>query len=311
MPPTLSAPPNPTDVSSLFRPRCSVYVAAFNVRTLKQAGQQAALARTLDSLNIDVCCVSETRIQDSSTVIELSAPAVSSTFRLRTSGDTEAAAAGYAGVGIVLSEKTEKCLCDWIPVNSCLCAVRLATSVKASRNRMVNRCLFIVSAYAPTDCSSDVTKDKFYDDLRGLLRLARSSDIIVVAGDMNAQMGTLSLSEAKLGGRLGLRSERTDNGERLLQLCGYLGLFLCSTNFRNNKKHLATWRSPMNGQPVTQIDHIAVSYRWRGSITDCRSIWSTCVDSDHAIVRGAFLSASVVEGSCANRALPVINYRIP
>ena len=286
--PTLPAPSNPTDVSSLFRPRCSVYVAAFNVRTLKQAGQQAAFARTLDSLNIDVCCVSETRIQDSSTVIELNAPAVSSTFRLRTSGDAEAAAAGYAGVGVVLSERAEKCLRDWIPVNSRLCAVRLATSVKASRNRMVNRCLFIVSAYAPTDCSSDAMKDQFYDDLRGLLRLARSSDIIVVAGDLNAQVGSLSSSEAKLGGRLELRSERTDNGERLLQLCGDLGLFLCSTNFRNNKKHLATWRSPISGRPATQIDHIAVSYRWRGSITDCRSIWNTCVDSDHAIVRSRF-----------------------
>ena len=148
--------------------------------------------------------------------------------------------------------------------------------------------MFIVSAYAPTDCSSDSIKDQFYDDLRSLLRLARSSDIIVVAGDMNAQVGRLGSNEARLGGRLGLPSERTDNGERLLQLCGDLGLFLCSTNFRNKKRHLATWRSPMNGQPATQIDHIAISYRWRGSITDCRSIWSTCVDSDHAIVRSRF-----------------------
>ena len=275
-------------MNALFRPRCSVYVAAFNVRTLKQVGQQAALARTLDSLNVDVCCVSETRIQDSSTVINLTAPDLHSTFRLRTSGDTEAAAAGYAGVGIVLSEKAEKSLCDWIPVNSRLCAVRLATSVKVARNRLVNRCLFIVSAYAPTDCSSDAAKDRFYDDLRSLLRLAKSSDVIVLAGDMNAQVGRLSSNETRLGGRLGLHSERTDNGERLLQLCSDLGLFLCSTNFRNNKKHLATWRSPANGQPATQIDHIAVSYRWRGSITDCRSIWNTCVDSDHAIVRSRF-----------------------
>ena len=82
--------------------------------------------------------------------------------------------------------------------------------------------------------------------------------------------------------------ERTANSERLLQLCGDLGLFLCSTNFRNNKRHLATWRSPATGQPSTQIDHIAISYRWRGSVTDCKSIWSTSVDSDHALVRCRF-----------------------
>ena len=62
---------------------CPVYLAAFNVRTLKQAGQQAALALTLDSLGVDVCCVSETRIQDSSVITELTAPSVSSHWRYR------------------------------------------------------------------------------------------------------------------------------------------------------------------------------------------------------------------------------------
>ncbi|GAA47496.1 hypothetical protein CLF_100435 [Clonorchis sinensis] len=90
---------------SVFKPRKPVYLATFNVRSLKQAGQQVALARTPDSLCIDVCCLSETRTQDASTLIELTAPSLSSRFRLRTSGDAEAAAAGYAGVGIVLSER--------------------------------------------------------------------------------------------------------------------------------------------------------------------------------------------------------------
>ncbi|KER31953.1 hypothetical protein T265_12887 [Opisthorchis viverrini] len=87
-------------VEVCFQTPKTVYLATFNVRTLKQAGQQVALARTLDSLCIDVCCLSETRTQDASTVIELTAPSLSSRFRLRTSGDAEAAAAGYAVVGV-------------------------------------------------------------------------------------------------------------------------------------------------------------------------------------------------------------------
>ncbi|GAA55228.1 hypothetical protein CLF_107357 [Clonorchis sinensis] len=63
-------------------------------------------------------------------------------FRLLTSGDAEAAAAGYAGVGIVLSERAEASLLDWIPVDSRLCAVRLATSVRESRGSEANRTLF-------------------------------------------------------------------------------------------------------------------------------------------------------------------------
>ena len=105
---------------------------------------------------------------------------------------------------------------------------------------------------------------------------------------MNAQVGRLSTDEAQLGGCLGLDSVRTDNGDRLLQLCADHNLFLCSTNFRNKRSRLATWCPPTAGQPWTQIDHVAISYRWRGSVTDCRSYWNTSVDSDHALVRCRF-----------------------
>jgi len=247
--------------SQLFKPRSSVYLGAFNVRTLKQAGQQAALVRTLDSLAIDVCCVSETRIQDPSTYVNLSAPSVCSRYRLRTSGDPSSQAAGYAGVGIVLSSRAEASLVDWIPVNARLCAVRLTTSTATQRSLGNKRCLFVISAYAPTDPSSEAVKDAFYQELTSLLRKAKSSDIIVLAGDLNAQVGRLGESERQLGGTFGLDTERTDNGERLLQLCADQKLFLSSTAFRHKKRRVATWRPPNSEQPWTQIDHVAISDR--------------------------------------------------
>ncbi|KER32056.1 hypothetical protein T265_01833 [Opisthorchis viverrini] len=205
---------------AVLKPRRPVYLAAFNVCTLKQTGQKAALAPTPESLGIDVCCVSETTIQDASTVIELTAPSVSTRFRVRTSGDPEAAAAGCAGVGIVLSHRVEVSLLDWMPVDSRLCAVRLATSVKESQKREVHRCLLIVSVYAPTDFSSDSVKGRFYDALNAPLQRVRSSDIVVGGGDMYAQVGRLSASETQLGGRHGLDSpaasthlEPTDEAE--------------------------------------------------------------------------------------------------
>ncbi|KER34125.1 hypothetical protein T265_00012 [Opisthorchis viverrini] len=115
---------------SLFKPRHPICLAAFSVRTLKKAGQQAALALTLDSLGIGVCCVPGTRIQHTSSVTELTATPVSIRFRLRTSGDPEVSVAGCAGVGTVISHRAEVSLLDWIPVDSHLCEVRLVTSVK-------------------------------------------------------------------------------------------------------------------------------------------------------------------------------------
>ena len=42
----------------------------------------------------------------------------------------------------------------------------------------------------PLDCSDVSIKDEFYADLTRLIRLARSSDIVILAGDTNAQVGT-------------------------------------------------------------------------------------------------------------------------
>ncbi|GAA48506.1 akirin-1, partial [Clonorchis sinensis] len=60
------------------------------------------------------------------------------TFRLRSSGDADVAAAGY-GRG---SDKRMSLL-DWIPVDSRLCVVRLATSVREPREGDVHRIMFI------------------------------------------------------------------------------------------------------------------------------------------------------------------------
>ncbi|GAA54058.1 hypothetical protein CLF_112033 [Clonorchis sinensis] len=90
---------------SVFKLLKPVYLATFNVDTLKQAVQQVAAARTLDSISIDVCCLSGKRTQDASNVIESTAPSLYSRFQLHTSGDAEAAEVGYACVGVVLSER--------------------------------------------------------------------------------------------------------------------------------------------------------------------------------------------------------------
>ena len=125
--------------SPLVIPRRTINLGAFNVSTLAQIGQQASLANTLSSMNVDTCCVSETRIQDSSIVLQLSCPNSGNKYFLRPSGDDAAAAAGRAGVDFSLSNRAHKALIDWIPVNSCMCAARFSSSVKVGRNRSQKR----------------------------------------------------------------------------------------------------------------------------------------------------------------------------
>ncbi|CAH8489984.1 unnamed protein product [Schistosoma curassoni] len=142
---------------------------------------------SLESLNIDVCCLSETRIQDSGEVLQIRSTSVASKslFYVRLSGDPVASSSGFSGVGVALSTRAEAALIYWIPINSRLCAVRLESSIKVRGNWHENRCLFVIFAYAPTDCSLNAIKDEFYYQL-SVLQKVRSTDIVVLAGDLSA-----------------------------------------------------------------------------------------------------------------------------
>ncbi|VDP82784.1 unnamed protein product [Schistosoma curassoni] len=120
-------PPTANNEAVFLKPRIPLKLASFNVHTLTQIGQQIGLAKSLESLNIDVCCLSETRIQDSSEVLQTHSPFVASKslFYVRLSRDPVVSSSGFAGVGVALCARAEAALIDGIPINSGLCAVRL------------------------------------------------------------------------------------------------------------------------------------------------------------------------------------------
>ncbi|CAH8546823.1 unnamed protein product [Dicrocoelium dendriticum] len=182
-------------------------------------------------------------------------------YHLRLFGDPEAPSAGLAGIGRALSGKAEAALLDWFPINSRLCAGRLWGSCRINKHREQRRNLFVISVYTPNDCGGDSVKDEFYRDLQQLLTNAKKSDVVILSGDFNARVG-------HLGGHHALNENRSDNGERLLTLCEDNQLFLSSTNFRCTKKRSTTLRTSSPTQPWSQIDHIAISFRWRGSVLD-------------------------------------------
>ncbi|VDP89742.1 unnamed protein product, partial [Echinostoma caproni] len=107
---------------------------------------------------------------------------------------------------------------------------------------------------------------------RGVISLQQPVEILGYNQSLKSTVtvGKLSASEACLGGHCALPCQRTDNGDRLLQFCADHHLFLSSINFRHSSQQTATWRSNSTGT-LTQVDHIVVSYRWRGSVQSSRS----------------------------------------
>ena len=88
---------------------------------------------------------------------------------LRLSGNPTANSCELVGVGIALSMRAEQALLEWIPVNSHLHAVRLNGPIRTRKDEDT-RCLLVVFAYAPTDCSPGEVEDDFYRMLSELLQ---------------------------------------------------------------------------------------------------------------------------------------------
>lgn len=169
---------------------------------------------TLEYRTVFVYFVTETRIEDLSGFRYLNSPyqdKEASGFILWVSRSRCAAPHCLAVVGIALSPWAELALLDWITVDSRLCAVQLNRTVRTRKDRDTRRCLFVISAYSPTNCSSDHVKDEFCGKISGLLQNVRRCDVVIVAHDFNAQLAELSEMERHLGGSDGVMTQRTDN----------------------------------------------------------------------------------------------------
>ena len=270
-----------TQTVRFLNPLSSLNLADIHVRSLMQIGQQASLARTLDSLAVDVWCVSETRIQDASTVFQINAPNLSTKYFLRTSGDDHSKAAGLYGVGIVLNQRLEAALLDWI-LWKAVCVLRLEGAIHKNRQRKTQGCLFVISAYGPTDSSSDNLKYMSYDQLTALINQSRNSDIMILAGDLNAQVGKpFHLNIAYGVASYCLHKEQIMKSDSFTSVQLTVGSY--PVLIFNAIRRTATWHS-RGYMRWSQIDHIAVSFRWRGCVQICSSYWNSYVDSDHALL---------------------------
>ena len=114
--PTKITPNNPS-----LNSRDSVFIGAFNVRNLFRLGNRPLLMKHF-ALKIDVCCVSETCIQDPTSLVHLKPlkanPDVSQ-FSLEVSGVPADTTPELYGIGIALTPRVEYALFDWIQVMCC------------------------------------------------------------------------------------------------------------------------------------------------------------------------------------------------
>lgn len=180
-----------------------------------------------------------------------------------------------SGVGLMLSKSARQCLKSWSPISDRILIARFESRI---------RHITYVQVYAPTEQASVEDKEAFYEQLAHTFERINKSDIVVLMGDLNAKVGSSNANWENVMGTHGLGAMNS-NGELFADFCGKYNLIIGGTIFPHKNVHKATWVSP-DRTTQNQIDHIAISKRWRTSLLDVRARRGADVYSDHHLVVG-------------------------
>lgn len=240
----------------ILRRHTDVHIAYWNVRTLLDPAIQTITMHTLWKYNIQIACLSEVRLPDTGHR-EITVPGTETSYHLYHSGVTDNS--GQYGVGIALSKEANFSIIEWNPISPRLAKIRLKGQISP---------VTVIAVYAPTLNSDDQAKDDFYDALEQTLRNVPSRDMLIVAGDWNARLGSADDTTRHIIGKHTI-GDRCANGDRLLNFASANQLVVASTRFQHPRRHLLTWKS--NDHTTTsQIDHILMKARWISTVEDCR-----------------------------------------
>ncbi|KAJ8717892.1 hypothetical protein PYW07_005822 [Mythimna separata] len=242
-------------------------IAFWNVRTLSDDSRLAQAEAVMLGYNLQILGLSEVRRHGFGEL------RTSRGLTLLYSGKENEEDVREYGVGLLLSNVAKKSLVDWKPISDRIMYARFNSRVRK---------ISIVQCYAPTNASSEDTKDDFYNALNATLRSIKRQDIVIVMGDLNAKVGRVNAGRERHMGTQGL-GVCNDNGDRFIDFCQNHDLTIGGTLFIHGDHHKYTWNSP-DGVTKNQIDHLAISSKWRSSLLDVRNRRGADIDSDHHLV---------------------------
>lgn len=243
----------------------------WNVRTLIETSRLRQVTREMVNYGLDILGLSEVRW------LEAGEMQTQEGLTFLYSGPTGDGAEHRNGVGLLLNKGAKQSLMQWIPVSERLLTARFKTNI---------RNVTIIQCYAPTEASDEELKEEFYSSLRDTVYEISKRDIIIIMGDLNAKVGNDNEGLEHVMGIHGL-GERNENGEMFTNFCASHDLVIGGTVFPHKNCHKVTWVSN-DHKTENQIDHIAVSRKFRRSLMNVRNKRGADIKSDHHLVVAEF-----------------------
>ncbi|XP_008485907.1 uncharacterized protein LOC103522587 [Diaphorina citri] len=239
--------------------------ATWNVRGMNQLGKTENIVNEMRNMKIDILGISETFLKNSGDYI--SALPDNEKYRVIHSGGEKS----RQGVGFILNERT---------MNMVETSISISERVIALRIKAQPVDLFIVECYAPTSDASDDDIESFYESMRKVIKMKKSKEALILAGDLNAKVGSERREDIVGPYGIGIINER---GEEFINFCRENDLIITNTWFEQKMSSRHTWISP-NGNVKNKIDYICINRRYRNAITNSKSRPGADCGSDHVPV---------------------------
>src|ERR1700761_1416749 len=185
----------------------------------------------------------------------------------------------HVGTGFFVDKFVDHLVIGFVPINKYMCTLRIKTNKQK---------ISLLNVHAPTELKEDDVEEAFYNELERVYGSLPTSDVKIILGDFNAQIGKEQCFQSVAGSH-SLHTTSNDNGCRLAGYALSNGLIIRSTQFQRKDIYKVTWNST-DKKSRSQIDHVLIDRVFSANILNVRSYRGTLHDSDHALVKIIFKS---------------------
>ena len=140
-----------------------------------------------------------------------------------------------------------------------------------------NPCTTVIACYCPHNERPEEEVQEFYDTLSSIVREVPKHNVLIIGGDMNAQLGQNEQH------RFTYHNSCNRNGEYLQQFLTEMHLKCLNTRFQKRDGKL--WTHTYLNNTKAQLDFLMINQKWINSVKNCEA-YNTFegVSSDHRIV---------------------------
>ena len=251
--------------SKLLKCKQTLQIATFNVRTLNRIGPLPELIASAEEHKIDIICIQEHRYTHTE---DIKYHETGNGWSLATvSAWKNSVNAAVGGVGLLIGPRALKTLNSVEKIQPRMMAATFNGNPRAT----------IISCYSPTNVSEENELVTFYDELSSLVRSIPKHKMLVIGGDMNAQIGKNG------NNKYSLRNTSNRNGQHLTDFMIENRLTCLNTNYQKRESKLWTYTYANNTK--AQIDYVLINKKWKNSALNCEAYSSfEGVSTDHRIV---------------------------